>query len=34
MNRIFIPDEEKNLDTAFGEKYLDYKRKSGDGYDI
>lgn len=27
MNRIFIPEEEKNLETVFGEKYMDYKKK-------
>ncbi len=27
MEKIFIPVEEKNLETAFGEKYLDYKKK-------
>ncbi len=27
MNTIFIPVEEKNLEAAFGEKYLDYKKK-------
>ncbi|VVB93418.1 Phospholipid methyltransferase [uncultured archaeon] len=27
MDVIFIPVEEKNLEIAFGEKYLDYKKK-------
>lgn len=27
MNMIYIPVEEKNLEAAFGEKYLDYKKK-------
>jgi len=27
MEKVFIPTEEKNLDNAFGQHYLDYKKK-------
>ncbi len=29
MEVLFIPFEEKNLETIFGNKYLDYKKKVG-----